>query len=188
MVTNEIKSFWDEEWKDLSLENLSDQSKYKISNYGRVISYYYYPEGKLLKLSNPNGYKVLAIHTKEGRKMYLYVHKLVAKYFVGEPKEGQTVVIHKDNNRLNNHSRNLMWASERERFYHNLKFDKGWFKGRKERAWSKLTESEVKIIKRKLNEPKRKTKIKVIARQFGVSEMQISRIKSGENWGNVKHD
>lgn len=42
------------------------------------------------------------------------------------------------------------------------------------------------LIKKMLADPKRKTRQKMIARQFGVSEMQISRIKSGENWGNVK--
>jgi hypothetical protein len=26
----------------------------------------------------------------------------------------------------------------------------------------------------------------MIAKQFGVSEMQISRIKSGENWSHIK--
>ena len=28
----------------------------------------------------------------------------------------------------------------------------------------------------------------MIAKQFGISEMQLYRIKSGENWGNVKID
>ncbi|MFT7352689.1 MAG: hypothetical protein ACI9XR_002476 [Flavobacterium sp.] len=27
--------------------------------------------------------------------------------------------------------------------------------------------------------------MKMIAKQFGVSEMQIARIRSGENWGHI---
>jgi DNA-binding Xre family transcriptional regulator len=52
----------------------------------------------------------------------------------------------------------------------------------------KLTEAKVKILKRKLLDPNRKTRIKMLARQFGVSEMQLHRIRTGENWGHVKID
>ena len=30
--------------------------------------------------------------------------------------------------------------------------------------------------------------MRIIAKQFGISEMQLYRIKSGENWGHVKID
>jgi len=42
--------------------------------------------------------------------------------------------------------------------------------------------------KRKLLDPKRKTRMKIMAKQFGVSEMQLYRIKSGENWGHITID
>jgi hypothetical protein len=35
-------------------------------------------------------------------------------------------------------------------------------------------------------DPNRKTRLKLIAKQFGISEMQLYRIKSGENWGHIK--
>jgi hypothetical protein len=41
-------------------------------------------------------------------------------------------------------------------------------------------------LKRKIFDPKRKSRLKIIAKQFGISEMQLYRIKSGENWGHVK--
>jgi uncharacterized protein YjcR len=41
-------------------------------------------------------------------------------------------------------------------------------------------------IKKLLAKPNRTTRLKMIAKQFGVSEMQISRIKSGENWSHIK--
>jgi uncharacterized protein YjcR len=40
------------------------------------------------------------------------------------------------------------------------------------------------MIKRKLLNGK--TRLKMIAKQFGVSDMQIHRIKTGENWSHVK--
>jgi hypothetical protein len=45
--------------------------------------------------------------------------------------------------------------------------------------------TKVMRIKKMLQNPNRKTRIKMIAKQFGVSEMQIFRIKSGENWGHI---
>jgi len=47
---------------------------------------------------------------------------------------------------------------------------------------SKLKESDVRIIKHQL---KMGIAGSVLAKAFNVSEMQISRIKSGENWSNV---
>jgi uncharacterized protein YjcR len=41
------------------------------------------------------------------------------------------------------------------------------------------------LIKKLLAKPEQKTRLKMIAKQFGVSEMQIRRIKSGENWGHI---
>ena len=49
----------------------------------------------------------------------------------------------------------------------------------------KLSVTKVIHIKKILANPNRKTRIKMIAKQFGVSEMQIARIRSGENWGHI---
>jgi DNA-binding Xre family transcriptional regulator len=37
-----------------------------------------------------------------------------------------------------------------------------------------------------LSDPKRKLTFKQLAEKYGVSEMTLYRIKSGENWGKVK--
>jgi DNA-binding Xre family transcriptional regulator len=41
-------------------------------------------------------------------------------------------------------------------------------------------------LKKLISDPNRKTRLKMLAKQFGISEMQVSRIKSGENWGHIK--
>ena len=50
----------------------------------------------------------------------------------------------------------------------------------------KLTVTSVIRIKKMINDPNRKTRMKMIAKQFGISEMQLCRIKRGENWGTVQ--
>jgi hypothetical protein len=190
MTSKQINSYRDEEWRGLTLENLSEKSKYKISNYGRLISYYYREEGVLLKLGNVHGYRSFSIRDKDGKQLHLYVHRLVAEFFLDKPNEDKNIVLHLDNNRHNNYYRNLIWANQSEQYHHNLKVNPNAkrLQPKGDRAWSKLTESEVRVIKRKLSDPNRKTKMKVLARQFGISEMQLSRIKSGENWGKISID
>jgi predicted DNA-binding protein YlxM (UPF0122 family) len=51
-----------------------------------------------------------------------------------------------------------------------------------------LTEKTVTKLKEMIWDPKRKKSFKEIAKKFGVSEMQIYRIKSGEFWYHVKVD
>jgi hypothetical protein len=49
----------------------------------------------------------------------------------------------------------------------------------------KLNATKVRQIKRSLNSKKQPT-LKALAKQFKVSDMQIHRIKTGENWSHVK--
>jgi hypothetical protein len=48
----------------------------------------------------------------------------------------------------------------------------------------KLNATKVRSIKRLLKTRRHKT-MKQIAEQFGISEMQLYRIKKGENWGHI---
>ncbi len=42
------------------------------------------------------------------------------------------------------------------------------------------------MLEKQAEKSGKKRRLKMIAKQFGVSEMQIRRIASGENWGHVK--
>ena len=52
---------------------------------------------------------------------------------------------------------------------------------------AKLDETKVKLIK-KILQRDNKTRLKMIAKRFGISHTQLNRIRSGENWGHVTID
>lgn len=177
-----------EKWKKIKFEDdISERENYEISNKGRVKSFKQYEHGMIIRLFGVGGYKRLPIRRKNGKRTALYIHKLVAEYFVPKESEDQTFVIHLDYDKDNNSAWNLKWATKKEKETHqftNPKYSKPSDRVR----YSKLTEGRVRMIKRKLLDPNRKTRLKMIAKQFGISEMQLHRIKTGENWGYVKVD
>jgi hypothetical protein len=96
---------------------------------------------------------------------------------------------------MNDHVNNLQWATRAEMLAHGKKspfviearkkqlavlHDKQKLKGRK------LTSTQVMLIKKMLLNPNRKTRLKIIAKKFGVTEMTLHRIKTGENWAHIK--
>ena len=174
--------YGEEKWKFIEFdEKISKEEKFQVSNYGRIISYKTDKINGLIKRPVTIGnYHSLSIKQITGKNTGRYIHKLVAQAFLPFPKEEEAVVIHLDYNKTNNHVSNLKWATQSEAKKHQIKNPD--FKT----PSSKLTENQVRLIKKKLADPKRKTRVKMLAKQFGVSEMQLWRIKSGENWGHVK--
>ncbi len=185
-----MKSFWNEQWKDIEPADISKplRRKYAISNYGRVVSYTNGIEnGKMLKCGLIEGYPVLSLGHKI--KFSRCVHKLVAHYFLPEPKPEQTYVIHFDFDKQNNSIKNLKWATREEMLQHqnqNPKVQHARKNHTPRTKGSKLTERQVKRLKALINDPDRKRTFKQIAKRYGISEMQLYRIKSGENWGHVE--
>jgi hypothetical protein len=195
METKMFRIYHNEEFKEIEVDP-SLKLRYAISNRGRMVSFIDKIEnGRLLKGTKSDGYKVFRFKIYRGNKMYnshFFIYKLVAQYFIPKTSEDQTLVLHLDYCRTNDDISNLKWATKEEQkehvknspfiiqarknvIEHNLKTD-----------GAKLTVTRVMLIKKLLANPNRKTRQKMIAKQFGVSEMQISRIKSGENWGTVK--
>ncbi len=185
-----MKSFWNEQWKDIEPadKNKPLRRKYAISNYGRVVSYTDDIEnGKLLKCGFIEGYPVLSLGHKI--KFSRCVHKLVAHYFLPEPKSEELYVIHFDFDKQNNSVKNLKWATREEMLQHqnqNPKVQHARKNHTPRTKGPKLTDKQVKRLKAIINDPDRKRTFKQIAKRYGISEMQLYRIKSGENWGHVE--
>lgn len=178
-----IRNFRNEEWKDMVFDDaISDDAKFKISNHGRIINC----KGEkpfLVTKSYINGYQNLPLKQKRnGKSTSRYVHKLVAQHFL-EQKDG-VHVIHLNYDKTDNTVGNLRWATKEEKEHHQFS-NPDFINKPKRITYSKLTETKVKLLKRRINDPNRRTRMKIIARQFGISEMQLYRIKNGENWGSV---
>jgi len=178
-----IQNYRNEKWKVIQFDGkISENEKFKISNYGRILNCKESVE-KIVKSYYINGYQNLPLKQKlNGKSTSRYVHKLVAEHFL-EQNDG-IYVVHLNYDKTDNRVSNLRWATKREKEIHQ--FSNPIYKTRTgKRTYSKLTENRVRLIKRKINDPNRRTRMKMIAKQFGISEMQLYRIKSGENWSSV---
>jgi hypothetical protein len=185
-----IKNFRQEQWLPYHRDTWQDRFRYEVSNYGRVISYVKSAKGDLLKGGKSQGFYTFVASLKNGKKQACYIHRVVAELFLPK-KEGDRFVIHKNYIKTENRVGNLAWATKEEWVAHQqgnpqVKENKIKRKQGTIKCYSKLSYAQATILKKKLLDPNRKTRIKVLAKQFGVSEMQLYRIKSGENWGDIK--
>ena len=140
----------------------------------------------LKKRAYINGYETISLKQEINKKSTSrYVHKLVAQHFLEKENEDQIYVIHLNYDKDDNAVENLKWATKREKELHQFN-NPTWeaiFKN-KSTDYAKLSIGKVKIIKRQLKN--KRTRISMIAKRFGVSDTQIHRIKSGENWSHVE--
>ena len=118
------------------------------------------------------------------------IHRLVANYFLMAPKKNESVVAHLDHNKLNNRADNLKWMTAEENYAHQAKSpavikDKKLrqIKNSEKPTAAKLTVEKVLEIKKLLEQGKNVIKI---AAKYKVSDVQVYRIKRGENWKGVK--
>lgn len=195
MKVEKLRIYHNEEFREIEVD-YSLKLRYAVSNLGRMVSFTdEIINGRLLKGAMSEGYKVFRFKIYRDKKMlnsHLFISKLVAQNFIPKTSEDQVHVLHLDYQRSNDHFTNLKWATETERLEHIRKSPLV-IQARKNRTMQetainghKLTVTKVMFLKKLLANPKQKTRLKMIAKQFGVSEMQIRRIKSGENWGYIK--
>jgi hypothetical protein len=183
-----VESFWNEKWVNVTFSEEIKSVRYQISNYGRIrATNKITAKEKLLKGSHSKrGHHRLNIKMESGKGAGVYVHRIVAENFIDRASEEHEFVIHLDHDKTNNKYTNLRWATQDEVNEHAKKsplYDQA---REKQREHYKLNETKVKMIKRMLE--RKKVKMKIIAKQFGISHTQLNRIKNGENWANVKPD
>lgn len=185
--------------RDTETQMLLDQLKAELSNLHKKrqmqIKSNAYSESierttKLIEKKKKNLSKKFSKDLK-GRTInhHFLVHRMVATYFLPKPKPNAVLVAHLDFDKLNNKASNLKWMTSDENRIHqnNSPFVIAEKKNRKNATRPrdkglKLTSTQVMHIKHQL---KRERPVKQIAKQFKISEMQIWRIKSGENWSHV---
>lgn len=179
-----------ESWKPLTFSGWKQlRNRYAVSTLGRVASYKknVLLDGKLLRGSLTTGYRTLNLH-RPGNKGTLYIHREMAKLFLKKKSPRCKYVIHHNHNKLDNSIKNLRWASLEEMVGHQQKSPaKIAYKKKQANKTEglKLRAGQVKRIKTILSGKKRTITIRKLAANYGVSEMTIYRIKSGENWGRI---
>ena len=117
------------------------------------------------------------------------VHRLVAEHFIKKTSKKQTIASHIDFNKNNNSAVNIAWMTKEENLAHQKNnpniiaaFEKRKLQNPETFSSSKLKTKqvvEIKLLLAQLN------KVSELAKKFKVSETQIRRIKSGENWSGI---
>lgn len=185
-----IKKLAGETWKPLTFSGWRQlRNRYAVSNLGRIASYKQdvVNDGKVLSGSLTTGYRTLNLH-RPNNKGTLYIHREMAKIFLKQSSVKHKYVIHRNHNKLDNNLKNLRWATLEQMIDHQQGSPaKIAYKEKQANRTEglKLTATQVKKIKTILNNKNRNITIKKLAQNYGVSEMTMYRIKSGENWGRI---
>jgi hypothetical protein len=185
-----IKKLNGETWKPLQFPGWKSLRKqYALSSMGRIASFSedILEDGKILRGSITTGYRTLNLH-RPGNNGTLYIHREVARMFLKKPSSKHKFVIHRNHDKTDNSFKNLEWVTLEQMISHQQESPAkiAYKKVQATRSeGQKLTTTKVKSIKKMLQDENRKLTIKKMAEKFGVSEMTLYRIKSGENWAAV---
>lgn len=175
-----------EEWKEIRIDPKNQRTRYGISNKGRICSFKKsLEEKKILRGTNVNGYLVLKVKIVDHDYQY-YVHKLVGQLFIKKTNRNQEFIIHINYDKLNNKVSNLSWATKEQLEEHQKENPEVIaYREKIKVKGQKLSIARVRQIKKIISKESRRLLLKDVAYKFGISEMQLYRIKSGENWGHV---
>ncbi len=190
---NTDKIHWGEKWEKMKFQIPPLRYEYEISNSGRLKrNDPESGESKIMKPMITKDTKVKRVNIKlqerngKNKGTSIYIHKAVGEYFVKGKDELKKQILHLDGDKLNNHWKNLKWVTFKELRAIQVKngvypsLMPGYKKG------SKLTETKVRKLKMILK--RGKTKKKIIARKFGISERHVEQIQQGKTWGEIKID
>ena len=188
-----------EEFKEISLA-YKLQLRYAISNFGRLVSFTENIEdGRIINGGLQCGYRIWRYKIRDAnnkmRHKHLFYYKLVAQYFIPKDSDDQVYVLHLNYNIKDDNVKNLKWATRPEMLAHGKKSpyviaakkkQLAELNAKRKHQGNKLTSTQVMLLKKVLADPNRKTRLKILAKRFGVTTMTLHRIKTGENWGHIK--
>lgn len=177
-------------WKTFTIDGKKPTVPYVISNHGRfgVLS----ESGKVeVRTFKPTAGNYRFNTRQNGKNKAIFIAREVAQAFVKKSSPKHKFVVHKDHDYLNNHADNLKWATREEHRAHTTKSPKSLL-ARQRKAITRsaharvLDEKSVTALKKMIWDPKRKLSFRQLADKFGVSEMQIYRIKTGQFWYHIR--
>jgi hypothetical protein len=201
IIKKNLRFYSMETFREITLEDSAKlQLHYAISNYGRLISFIdKIEDGKFVNGTTQDGYRIwrykISDDNNKIRHKHCFFYKLVAEYFIPKTSDEQVYVLHLDWNKRNDCVANLKWATKSEMIAHRenspfvieaRKKQLAELRAKQKHKGNKLTSTQVMLIKKILSAPNRRTRLKIIAKRFGVTTMTLQRIKTGENWGHIK--
>lgn len=163
------------------------EDRYEVSDMGnvrRLNKTKRYPALGLLKpRSHVDGYLFVSFDV-DGKQHHFTIHRLVMLAFVGSRPDGM-VVNHKSGDKSDNRLCNLEYVTHKQNSQHSIiTLGKHCGANKGERRAAKLTPDQVQQIR---NLHKAGIKRRVIAKQFGVTEGNISSILVGRTWKQESH-
>lgn len=126
----------------------------------------------------PNGY-LRVILCKDNIPKQFYVHRLVATVFIENPNN-YLEVNHKDENKMNNHYENLEWCTHHYNNNYGSKIN--CIKGERNPN-CKLTEEQVKSIRKEHIPFSRTNGTKALSIKYNVCESTITGVLNRTKWG-----
>ena len=171
-------------------------SDYEISNDGRLrrrTAGSNSKAGRLMRATfGPGGYPTYGLNDLAGKRSYISAHRLVAIAFLPAPKENDTFVLHRNDNKLDARDCNLRWGSPQENANDAIRNGRVLFGGfsiassqpwalarGEDHNWAKLTEDQVRLI---LLSPESS---KTLGERYDVSPDAIARIRRGKTWRHI---
>lgn len=156
-------------------------TNYSLTKDGNVISGF--TGKKICNRKRDDGYIVVNLYIDKKPK-YFYLHRLLAEYYIDNPKN-KKYVNHKNGNKSDNRIENLEWCSASENSKHAMKMglsEAPVFKG-SEHGMSKITNEQVNDI-RILYKTGMYNQVQ-LGRLYGLGQSHISRIIRGESWSHT---
>lgn len=119
--------------------------------------------------------------TKDSKKSYRQVHRLVLEVFVGPCPEGMEACHFPDRDPTNNHLANLRWDTQ-EANHTDRKFHGTILRGTQVKS-AKLTPLLVRQLRAEYAEGR--TTVSALASKFGLARYAISQCVEGKTWAHV---
>ncbi len=144
---------------------------FKFSSYGRVVRI---KKGVGIEEEfipkTINGYQFMSFTTLEKSRITIYLHRLIAEFYVNQPTiDNADFVIHVDGDRLNNRADNLKWITDEEMRERRASNRRG--KGKsKATATNKIVKKAAVSSPSELQVAEVALKRKHLAEYFGISQ------------------
>lgn len=179
-------------WKDIP----GYEGWYQVSSTGRVKSMarstptrnrwgpclYSQPEKEIFGRIDAYGYRRFSLSVN-GKISHLFGHTAVALAFIGHRPSPEHQVAHWDGNKLNNTVENLRWATVKENAQDKIRHGVTANQFGERHSQNKLTNDAIRRIR---SEPHFWGVNRALAKQYGVTEQTIGKVRRRERWPHIE--